>query len=170
MRDEVRIEPWSEGDLTLLRLMNAPELMDHLGGPETEDQLLVRHEQYVGMSAGTSGAGTMFRVVTTATGQAVGTIGYWERTRQGEVIYESGWGVLTEHQGRGLAGAALEAVLERAALERRHRFLHAFPSVGNGPSNAVCRKAGFSLLGECDFEYPPGRPMRCNDWRVELTF
>jgi hypothetical protein len=24
------------------------------------------------------------------------------------------------------------------------------------------------LLEECDFEYPPGNPMRCNDWRLDL--
>ncbi|MCX4724699.1 GNAT family N-acetyltransferase [Streptomyces sp. NBC_01306] len=170
MRDGVRIEPWSEDDLTLLRRMNAPELLDHLGGPETEDQVLVRHERYVGMSAGTDGTGTMFRVVATGTGEAVGTVGYWESSREGELIYESGWGVLKGHQGRGIATAAVRAVLERAGQERKHRFLHAFPSVDNPPSNAVCRKSGFSLLGDCDFEYPPGRSMRCNDWRVELTF
>ncbi|WP_406142413.1 GNAT family N-acetyltransferase [Streptomyces sp. NBC_01089] len=170
MRDAVRIEPWSESDLPLLRRMNAPELMNHLGGPETEDQLLVRHERYVAMSAGTDGTGTMFRVVAAATGEAVGTVGYWEHSRDGEMIYEAGWGVLAEHQGRGLATAAVRAVLERAGRERRHRFVHAFPSVDNPPSNAVCRKAGFSLLGACDFEYPPGRAMRCNNWRVELIF
>jgi hypothetical protein len=33
----------------------------------------------------------------------------------------------------------------------------------------VCRKAGFELVGECDFEYPKGHPIRCNDWRYDLT-
>jgi len=46
--------------------------------------------------------------------------------------------------------------------------MHAFPAVGNGPSNAICRKLDFELRGECDFEYPPGRWMRCNDWRFAL--
>jgi hypothetical protein len=32
----------------------------------------------------------------------------------------------------------------------------------------VCRKAGFELLGEADFEYPAGHPLRCNDWRLDL--
>ena len=48
------------------------------------------------------------------------------------------------------------------------RFLHAFPSVANAASNAVCRKVGFVELGECDFEYPAGHPIRCNDWRLDL--
>ena len=54
-------------------------------------------------------------------------------------------------------------------LGGKHRFVHAFPSVDNAPSNAICRKAGFTLLGERDFEYPPGHPLRSNDWRFDLS-
>ena len=25
-----------------------------------------------------------------------------------------------------------------------------------------------TLLEECDFEFPPGHHMRCNDWRLDL--
>jgi RimJ/RimL family protein N-acetyltransferase len=39
----------------------------------------------------------------------------------------------------------------------------------NEASNAICRKLGFELLGEEDFEYPPGNPIRCNDWRLDLA-
>jgi len=46
--------------------------------------------------------------------------------------------------------------------------MHAYPSVENGPSNAVCRKAGFVLQGPYEFEYPEGHLMVCNDWRIEL--
>ncbi|MBD0382969.1 hypothetical protein [Paenibacillus sedimenti] len=77
---QVRIEHWAEGDLELLRRMNAPEMMEHLGGPETEDQILARHPV----------------------------------------------------------------------------------------SNAICRKLGFSFIKECEFEYPPGSIMRCNNWRLDL--
>jgi hypothetical protein len=38
----------------------------------------------------------------------------------------------------------------------------------NAPSNAICREVGFELLGELDFEYPPGHSMRCNDWCLDL--
>ncbi len=47
-------------------------------------------------------------------------------------------------------------------------FVHAFPSVANGPSNALCRKLGFALVEERDFEYPKGHFMRCNDWQLDL--
>ncbi len=49
---------------------------------------------------------------------------------------------------------AIGLIVRLATAERRYRSLHAFPSIDNGPSNAVCRKAGFTLLGHHPFEYP----------------
>lgn len=82
--------------------------------------------------------------------------------------YETGWSVLPEFQGRGIANAATLEVVAKAQADGGRRHLHAFPSVDNAASNAVCRKAGFTLLGAFDFEYPPGNTMRCNDWFVDL--
>jgi hypothetical protein len=45
---------------------------------------------------------------------------------------------------------------------------HAFPNVDNAPSNAICRKLGFELLEACEFEFPKGHFMICNDWRLDL--
>ncbi|BCL15912.1 GNAT family N-acetyltransferase [Micromonospora sagamiensis] len=163
----VRLEPWQEGDLDLLRRINTPEMKRHLGGPETEEKVLARHRKYVEF-AGT-GQGCMFRVVASPEGEAVGSIGYWERVWRGATVYELGWSILPAYQGRGLATAALVAAVAEARARRTHRHAHAFPSVDNGPSNAVCRKAGFTLLGETDFEFPPGRLMRSHDWRLDLT-
>ncbi|WP_326572160.1 GNAT family N-acetyltransferase [Actinacidiphila glaucinigra] len=165
MGARVRIEPWAEGDLELLRRANAPAMMRHLGGPETEEQLLVRHERY--LTSGSEGGG-MFSIVLLPEGVPAGSIGYWEKSWRGGTVYETGWGVLPEFQGRGVAAAAGEAVIARAAAEKGPRFLHAFPKVDNHPSNVICRKLGFTLVEECDFEYPPGHPIRCNDWRLEL--
>ncbi|MDQ1009122.1 RimJ/RimL family protein N-acetyltransferase [Streptomyces sp. V4I23] len=169
---KVRIEPWSEDDFELLCAVNAPELMDHLGGPETEEQLIMRHQRYVELSADRTGRGRMFRIVLAEgddAGRSAGSVGFWEQTWDGEQIYESGWAVLPAFQGRGIATAATLAVIERARAERRHRTLHAFPSVDNVASNAVCRKAGFTLLGEREVEYPPGNVLRSHDWRLDLT-
>jgi RimJ/RimL family protein N-acetyltransferase len=105
----------------------------------------------------------MFKIVDDASGEAVGSVGYWKRTRDGEQVYETGWSVLPAFQGRGIARMATALAIARARSERKHRFLHAFPSVDNAPSNAICRKLGFTLLGENEFEYPPGNLMRCND-------
>ncbi len=57
------------------------------------------------------------------------------------------------------------------AVRRRgtHRHLHAFPSVDNAPSNALCRTLGFELLGEVEVDYPKGHLMRSNDWRLDVA-
>nr|MBA3402736.1 GNAT family N-acetyltransferase [Actinomycetota bacterium] len=106
--------------------------------------------------------------ITLETGEGVGWVGFWVRTWRDEQSYEIGWSVLPGFQGRGIAGRATELAIERARGQGRHRFVHAFPSTYNEPSNAICRKLGFTLLGECEFEYPPGIPVRGNDWRLEL--
>ncbi|MET9799161.1 GNAT family N-acetyltransferase [Streptomyces sp. NPDC006368] len=164
----VRIEVWSERDFDLLRAANAPELMDYLGGPETEEQLVKRHQRYVDLSAARADEGRMFRIVLLPEEVPVGVIGFWEQTWNGARVYETGWTVLPGFQGRGVATGATAQVIEEARAARKHRYLHAFPSVDNAASNAVCRKAGFELRGECDLEYPPGHPLRSNDWRLDL--
>jgi len=84
-------------------------------------------------------------------------------------VYETGWFVLPAFQGRGIATAATALVVDQVRAEQRHRFLHAFPSVENAASNAVCRKLGFTLLEEAiAFEFPPGNVLRCNDWRLDV--
>lgn len=98
----------------------------------------------------------------------VGTVGFWETTWQSEPIYEAGWQVFPEFWGRGIATQAASTIVVRAKAQGNRRFLHAFPAVSNAASNMVCEKAGFAKLGECMFEYPKGRFMQCNDWRVDL--
>ncbi|MFE5855407.1 GNAT family N-acetyltransferase [Streptomyces sp. NPDC056500] len=164
----VHIEAWAEGDLNLLRAANAPELMSHLGGSESDEQVVARHLRYLQLSADTTGKGRMYRIVSTATGEPMGTIGFWEQQWHGQQVYETGWTVLPGFQRRGAATAATLAVVEAARAERRNRYLHAFPSVLNDASNAVCRKVGFTAMGECEVEYPPGHPLQVNDWRLDL--
>lgn len=163
----VRLEEWADGDLGLLRLLNSPEMTEHLGGPEPEERLLDRHRRY--LRVGPPGTGRMFRIVLLPDLEAVGSIGFRERSWRDETVYETGWGVLPAFQKRGIAVAAGPEPIAAARAEGSHRHLHAFPSVGHHASNAVCRRLGFSLLGACDSEYPKGNPLRCNDWRLELT-
>jgi RimJ/RimL family protein N-acetyltransferase len=161
----VWLEAWKQADLSLLQEANTPDMMAHLGGPETHAKLLDRHHRYLLLDD--HGAGQMFAVVL-PDGQRAGIIGYWERTWQQELVYETGWNIMPAFQGHGIATAAARAVAALARAHRRHRHLHAFPAADHPASNAVCRKAGFTLRGETDFEYPPGTIMRCNDWRREL--
>ncbi len=138
--------------------------MHHLGGVETGEQIIARHERYLDKSQ----EGGMFTIWLADDSFVVGTVGFWERTWQDQQIYEAGWMILRDYQGRGIATEAASAIVTRAIARRKHRFLHAFPSASNAASNKVCEKAGFTNLGQCRSEYPKGHFMQSNDWRVDL--
>lgn len=160
----VTLEIWSVGDIDILERCNTPDAKRYIGGPETPDKLLDRHRRYLDKAI--LGETRMFRI--SYDGLGAGSIGYWEKTWRGDLVYESGWAVVPGLQGQGIAGKAMTLLVEVLRGECRHRFLHAFPAPGNPASNAICRKLGFELMGECDFEYPPGNMMRSNDWRLDL--
>ncbi|MEK0315524.1 GNAT family N-acetyltransferase [Cohnella sp. 56] len=168
MTDRINIElaTWSEDHFDLLRGLNAPEMTEHLGGPETDAQVAERHERYLRIAG--IGTGRMFAVVLLPGRELVGSVGYWDRTWHGEPVYEMGWGILPAYQGRGLATAAVSRAVAHARTEGARRAIHAYPGADNPASNAVCRKLGFTPTGEIEFEYPPGNMMRCNDWRLEI--
>jgi RimJ/RimL family protein N-acetyltransferase len=166
-QNAVRLEPWSEDDLALdLQMLGDPEMTQYLGGPETPEHIAQRHAYKLQLPE--SGTGRMFKIVLQATGEAVGSVGYWESSWHEEDIYETGWLVLTAFQGRGIASAATALAIVQARADGKHRFLHAFPAVENGPSNGICRKLGFTLVESFESEYPKGHFMQCNDWLMDL--
>ncbi len=165
----VEIRPYSVGDFRLLaETLGDPRMMRYLGGPESDERLRARHEKFVAMSAN-PGKGCMYVIV--ADGKDVGTAGYWEREQGGEVVWETGWMVVPLHQGKGIATSSMRLLIEKVVRLGSHRLLYAFPAAENLPSNAICRKLGFSLEKDETFEYPPGSgmTMRCNDWRLDLS-
>lgn len=165
---EITLEPWSDRGYDVLAALNSPELTEHLGGPESPEQLGRRHQRYLNPAGAADGH--MFLISEAGeAGTPIGSIGYWPRQWNGQLIYETGYGILPEYQGQGLAAKALTQCAAHAAHHGSAEWLHAFPSIHHPASNAVCRKAGFELTGECDFEYPPGTPIRVNDWRLSLT-
>jgi RimJ/RimL family protein N-acetyltransferase len=158
----VRLTPWGPGDRDLLRrLLGDPAMMTHLGGPEDDAAIDRRQARY-------ERDPQQLRIELAGTGEPAGWVGSWERESRGEQVLEMGWSVLPEMQGRGIARAATEAAIARIRAERPDARLHAYPGVDNAASNALCRSLGFTLLGAYDFEYPPGRLMRCNDWLLDL--
>ncbi len=161
----VTLQPWGPGDLPLLeRLMGDPGMTEHLGGPESPEKLRERQERYERLEGGNR----MFKIVDVASGAAVGSVGFWTKEWRDERVYEIGWMVVPEFQGRRIATAATAQAIELAKRDDLYRFMHAFPNVDNAPSNAICRKLGFQLIEACDFEFPQGHFMTCNDWRLDL--
>jgi RimJ/RimL family protein N-acetyltransferase len=161
----VTIEPWGSGDLPLLqRLMGDPRMTEHLGGPESPEKLRERQSRY----EDTDGDGRMLKIVEEPSGAGAGWVGYWTRQWNEEPVYEIGWMVVPEFQGRGVAVAATTQAVQLARGDGGHRFMHAFPKVSNVASNSICRKLGFELRQTCEFEFPPGHFMSCNDWRLDF--
>jgi RimJ/RimL family protein N-acetyltransferase len=163
----VHLELWSEDDLSVLeQTLGDPESMTYLGGPESAEQLAKRHANFVTLLG--TGTGEMFTIVDDQSGEKLGSVGYWDKTWREAEVYETGWHVIRAFQGHGIATAAMTQLIERLRANTARRYLHAFPSVENAPSNAICRKLGFTLIEEHEFEYPKGSFMRCNDWRLDL--
>jgi RimJ/RimL family protein N-acetyltransferase len=151
---------WTNDDAWLLHAtLGNPAMMQHLGGVESAEQIERRHARFV------SGH-DMFTVWE---GDAVvGSVGFWESSWLGDDVYETGWMTLPQYAGLGLATKAALEIIALARKAGKRQFLHAFPSVDNAASNAVCRNAGFTNLGEHTAEYPKGHWMRCNDWCVDV--
>jgi len=169
-RARVRLEPWSEHDLSLLEaLLGDPAMMQHLGGIESRERILARQERYERIEAqADSSVARMFKVVDASAGVATGWVGYWECKWRRQMAHEIGWSALPPFQGRGIARLAAAGAIAVVSRHGAHRFLHAFPSVDNAPSNAICRTLGFEHVRTCPYEYPPGNVLQCNDWRLDL--
>ena len=167
--NEVSLRPYAEGDMWVLeRTLGDPSQMVHLNGPESPEALRKRHKLFLALSADPS-AGCMFVITMGPKNAPVGNVGYWERDEDEQEGWETGWFVLPEFQGKGIATAATRLLVDHVAKLSR-RFLFAFPSVDNVQSNAICRKLGFTLTRESESEYPPksGKLLRVNTWRLDL--
>jgi RimJ/RimL family protein N-acetyltransferase len=161
--DDLTLRPWSDGDLPLLEtLMSDPAVMEHLGGPDSTEQIHQRHQRYLHLPE------TDHMFVIMLDDSAVGSIGYWETTVEKQPVYEMGWFVLPASQGHGIATRAGRQVIDHARSDDRYQFMHAFPGVDNPASNAICGKLGFSLIEACEVEYPKGHFMQANNWRLDL--
>lgn len=162
---KIALLPWDESGLELLRALNTPEGKAHLGGPESEEKTLDRHQRY--LTYHHPGQDEMLRV--SAGDDVIGSVCYWERDEAGEQIYEMGWELLPRVHCRGFGTAAAAALLTRLRPLARHRFVHAYPTPDNAGSNGICRKLGFELPGTADFEYPKGTSSPHNIWRLDLS-
>jgi RimJ/RimL family protein N-acetyltransferase len=161
--ETVRIEPWQSADLWLLQRANTAEMTRFLGAAESAEDVEKRHAKYLRLWE--SGEARMFRIVVGD--EAVGGIGWWSSEWDGKAVHESGWFVLPERQGRGIASAALELVVADARKHGMHPLLAAFPSVENVASNRVCARAGFELV-DTEKEEFRGVLLHLNVWALDL--
>lgn len=161
----MRLRPYEDADLWLTEEMETdPEVMAELGGPNPSEDIPGIHRRRLEHQA--SGA-WVFVIVPDEDGEPAGTVAIWGSEWEGTPIHEMGWMVRPVYQGRGLASAAVCTLLDRAREQRRFEVIHAFPGTRNAASNAVCRKAGFTLQAAVDGEYN-GRLMRSNHWVIDL--
>ena len=159
----LELRPITMDDLPLYEaVLTDPRMMAELGGPIPTDGM---KEKLQGIVDGIDRGENWFDVIV-VDGQPAGWVCAWSHSREREPVNEIGWMVVPEFQGRGLATEAVRAYLDRDRRERRWGEIRAYPGVTNGPSNAICRKAGFTLVGQLEVEYM-GRRNMSNDWRIE---
>jgi RimJ/RimL family protein N-acetyltransferase len=163
----MELVPYTDEHLALTTALESdPEMMRELGGPADPDDILRAHRRRVESVA--SGE-WWFVIVPEPPGPPAGTIGIWESTLLKEQpMHEIGWMVLPEFQGRGIASEALRTILQRARADPHYKRIHAFPGVTNAPSNALCRRAGFTRVEECEVRFRD-RPLRVNHWELHLS-
>lgn len=160
----VTLEPWGQHDLPLLERANTPEMTTHLGGPETAAQLEERQERYLRLTA--AGEAAMYRIEVGGT--PVGCIGYWQVEHDGAPVWETGWNVFPEWQGRGLAREALRLLIRKVAARGERDLLVAHPGVDNPASNALCRSAGFEWRGSGAKPWRGGE-LSFNIWILDMS-
>ncbi|HEX8922230.1 MAG TPA: GNAT family N-acetyltransferase [Pyrinomonadaceae bacterium] len=144
-----------------------PQMMAHLGG--AWDRELMPDKLRRDVEKVESDRAWVFKIIPDEdSSNAAGTVCLWENSWRGESISEIGWMILPQFQRQGLGTKAVRAILDKARAEKRWgEVIHAFPSITNAPSNAICLKMGFSLIEECDLEYA-GQMLRCNHWRLDM--
>lgn len=137
-----------------------PAITEHLGGPRRAGDMPDKVARDVADVE--SGRAVIDMIVVDE--DVAGTVSLFRRDDTSEI----GWMVLPHFQGRGLATFAVQSVLRRARADDRWDVVHAYPSVDNAASNALCCSTGFTLAGPIDFAYA-GRTFRSNDWWLDTS-
>jgi RimJ/RimL family protein N-acetyltransferase len=162
----MRLVPITAEDEDLaVRLECDPEMMRHIGGPRPEADVRASHKRRLALME--RGDARMYKIVADDSNDVLGTIGMWKIDWEGPQAYETGWFVLPEHQGKGVATEAARLIISQARANPEVRAIYAYPTVDNAASNAIARKIGMENQGEFDNEGFAG-VLRCNNWRINL--
>ena len=147
----MRLQPYTADGQALTESLECdPVVMARLGGPLKPAEIPAVHKRRLDANAE---GGLWLKIIPEGSSEPVGTLGVWLTEWQGAEIVEAGWMLLPQFHGRGLGGEALGILLERLRADPRFDSVDAFPGADNLPSNALCRKFGFALLGST--AYPP---------------
>lgn len=156
----VALRPYRDEDAWLQTALDAPEMTEHLGGPQGAASVAARHARYLRLVESDEAA----VCVVLVDGEVAGGVNVWPDHRW----YEMGWSTLPAFQGRGVARAAVLLGLERARTMGGFDTVRAYPRLSNVASNAVARSAGFRRLGIEDVEYPRGVRAPSVVWQYRL--
>ncbi|MFZ0217183.1 MAG: GNAT family N-acetyltransferase [Candidatus Dormiibacterota bacterium] len=148
-----------------VRMETDPAMMAELGGPRPRVAIERAHAGSLVQAA--AGDCWPLKVNLEDGGPAVGSVVVWLASHDSEALYEIGWMILPEFQGRGIASVAVHDALAIVRATERVDAVHAYPGATNVPSNRVCEKNGFTILGTCNVEFG-GHTLRCNHWRLGL--
>jgi RimJ/RimL family protein N-acetyltransferase len=168
MADPIELVPYEARDLELtVALETDPVVMKELGGPTPRADLDVVHDRR--MRSAEFGDLWLTIVLPGAAEEPrrIGQIGVFNSARGGEPVHEAGWSLLPQFHGRGIGSRALAMLIARLRNDGGSELIHAYPSVGNAASNALCEKLGFELAGQASFPYR-GTELRCNHWQLRL--
>jgi RimJ/RimL family protein N-acetyltransferase len=155
------------GDVsTYVRMRCDPAMMAELGGPLPREGVEEKVARDAQMAAADEAWIKMIVPGEAAPDVVAGSVVMWSHGEDGgEPVTETGWMVLPEFQGRGLAKRAVRMLLDLARDDGRWGLVHAFPATTNGPSNGICRSLGFRLAGEQDVTFAD-RVLRSNHWVI----
>lgn len=148
-----------------VRMRCDPAMMAELGGPLPREGIEAKVQSDVERVAGGKSWVKMIVPDESAPDVVAGLVVLWPHEEDGETISETGWMVLPQFQGRGLAKLAVRALLELAREDGRWGLVHAFPGVSNAASNGVCRSVGFTLAEEREVTFAD-RVLRTNHWFI----
>lgn len=160
------------GDLdAYVRMRCDPVMMAELGGPQPREGIEAKVRLDVENAAADINWIKMIVLDDDSlTGTTVaGSVVLWSHEEDGEdePISETGWMVLPEFQGRGLAKRAERELLRLARDDGRWGLVHAFPGVTNGPSNGICRSLGFRLVETLDVALFVDQTLNANHWIID---
>lgn len=141
------------------RVLNSPELMHHLGGPKSLEQIKEKHDKTQELYD-KCGFGFLF-MIEKETGELVGQCGMKlvdNPLARNLGDHEIGWIVREDRWRRGYAHEAMREILRWAFDKHQAPLVVAMTADANAPSWRLMERLGMERAQDLDFDdpaYPP---------------